>query len=147
MTIKNYLNYGMCIYDNIITGQDKHALGDVVINEANEIGVVIQIHSKDEFRTDMFGNSSSGEVRMATDDEIKTYRPDLLEQGKFSHCIPLPNGFFNKGNTVFVNLEVPKSNSSRSAPVDNCGSIIVNTMSKTLYKIKFSNGSFAWHIK
>lgn len=32
--------------------------------------------------------------------------------------IQLPNGFFNNANTVFINLEVPKSNPLRKMPVD-----------------------------
>ena len=85
MRIENYVNYGMCIYESTVTGKDAFRLGDVVINDDNEIGVVIQVHSPDEFRTDMFGNSSSGEVRMATDAEIQLYRPLISYQGKFRH--------------------------------------------------------------
>ena len=33
--------------------------------------------------------------------------------------IQLPNGFFNKGNSVFINLEVGKSNPLRKMPVDS----------------------------
>lgn len=33
--------------------------------------------------------------------------------------IQLPNGFFNKDNSVFINLEVGKSNPQRKIPVDN----------------------------
>lgn len=85
MNLKNYLNYGMCIYQNTITGFDKYHLGDVVINNYNEIGVIIQVHSATEFRTDMFGNSSVDEVRMATDDEIKAHRPNIASEGHFTH--------------------------------------------------------------
>jgi len=85
MNIKNYVNYGMCIYESTVTGNDKYKLGDVVVNDKNEIGVIIQIHSANEFRTDMFGNSSESEVRKATDMHIKRFRPNLLNEGNFEH--------------------------------------------------------------
>lgn len=81
----NYINYGMCIYQSIVTGKDDYQLGDIVINEENEIGVIIQMHSISEFRTDMFGNSSSLEVKMATKEQIKAYRPNLKKQAHFIH--------------------------------------------------------------
>jgi len=61
-------------------------LGDVVIKtndwdgtECNEIGVVIQIHNENELRTDMFGNEDISMLRMATDEEIKNLRKNLIE--------------------------------------------------------------------
>jgi len=54
-------------------------LGDIVINEENEIGVILQIHNNDEFRTDMFGNCHYLEIRKATKKEISTYRRELLD--------------------------------------------------------------------
>ena len=36
MQLKNYLNYGMCIYENNISNNDTYHLGDVVINDENE---------------------------------------------------------------------------------------------------------------
>lgn len=85
MNLLNYINYGMCIYENTVSENDTFKLGDVVINKANEIGVIIQIHEPNEFRTDMFGNCSTPEIRMATDTEITEQRPDLLQSGKFYH--------------------------------------------------------------
>lgn len=65
--------------------ESKYNLGDVVIGindlngNLNSIGVVIQMHDHpEEFRVDMFGNTSDDEVRLATIEEIKKYRPDLL---------------------------------------------------------------------
>lgn len=84
MRIQNYLSYGMCIYDNAVTNA-AYNLGDVVINDDNEIGVVIQLHGNGEFRVDMFGNTSDSEVRMASDEEIKKYRPNILTEGRFKH--------------------------------------------------------------
>jgi hypothetical protein len=54
-------------------------LGQVVINQENEIGVVIQLHEDGDCRTDMFGNCSSSEVTTATIEQIKKFRPELLE--------------------------------------------------------------------
>ena len=85
MNIKNYINYGMCIYENNISAKDDYKLGDVVINKENEIGVIIQMHSTGDFRTDMFGNASSSEVRLSTEDEIKLYRPKIWDEGTFNH--------------------------------------------------------------
>jgi hypothetical protein len=85
MRIESYVNYGMCIYDNVISQNDAYQLGDVVINQYNEVAVVIQVHSHQEFRGDMFGNFSDSEVRIATDREIKLYRPNILNEGDFKH--------------------------------------------------------------
>lgn len=85
MNLENYQEYGMCIYENDKASSHKYKLGDVVINDENEIGVVIQLHDRGEFRTDMFGNSSDSEVRMATDSEVLKYRPDMLKQNHFTH--------------------------------------------------------------
>ena len=85
MNLPNYVNYGMCVYENNISENDLFELGDVVINEDNEIGVVIQIHSESEFRVDMFGNTSVDDVRLATDKEIEQFRPNIKNQGTFKH--------------------------------------------------------------
>jgi hypothetical protein len=54
-------------------------LGQIIINpKTNEIGVVIQTHSDDECRTDMFGNCDASEVGYATLQEIQEHRPELL---------------------------------------------------------------------
>ncbi len=85
MNIPNYVNYGCFVYESKVTGKDAYKLGDVVINKDNEIGVVIQIHSPEEFRVDMFGNTSKDEVRLATDEEIKAYRPLIEQECTFYH--------------------------------------------------------------
>lgn len=60
--------------------------------------------------------------------------------------IPLPNGFYNPSATIFYNLEIGKSQPERKGKVINCGRIMVNTMTKTLVKVIFSNDTFAWDI-
>lgn len=42
--------------------------------------VVIQLHDDGDCRTDMYGNASKSETRFATLEEIKTHRPELLEE-------------------------------------------------------------------
>jgi hypothetical protein len=85
MNLTNYLEYGMCVYKNNISKNDDYKLGDVVINKDNEIGVIIQVHDHNEFRSDMFGNCSSSEIRLATQDEINKHRPDIKKQNHFNH--------------------------------------------------------------
>jgi len=85
MNLTNYLEYGMCVYKNNISNDDDYKLGDIVINKDNEIGVIIQVHEPNEFRSDMFGNCSSSEIRLATQDEINKYRPDIKKQNHFNH--------------------------------------------------------------
>jgi hypothetical protein len=85
MNIPNYKNYGFTIYESSVRATDQYKLGDIVINKENEIGVIIQIHSANEFRVDMFGNTSTDEVRLATQDEVNTYRPNVLNEGTFKH--------------------------------------------------------------
>lgn len=88
MNIPNYEDYACMNYENNISGHDDFQLGDVVIREidelgdtTNEIGVIIQVHSPDEFRTDMFGNTYTDDIRLATQFEIDTYRPNILSEG------------------------------------------------------------------
>lgn len=86
MNLPNYLDYALFDYENNVSKDDDFQLGDVVIKELdwdgstiNEIGVIIQVHSKDEFRTDMFGNCGTHELRLATSFEIEAHRPTLHE--------------------------------------------------------------------
>lgn len=82
MNLSNYTDYAAFEYENNISDKDDYQLGDVVINdEQQEIGVIIQVHSRDEFRTDMFGNCCSEEIRLATQFDIDTHRPNLLNEG------------------------------------------------------------------
>lgn len=87
MNLSNYNDYACFEYENIISGHDDFELGDVVIREidemgdiTNDIGIIIQIHSTEEFRTDMFGNCHSSEIRLATQLEIDKLRPNILNE-------------------------------------------------------------------
>jgi hypothetical protein len=81
MIIQNFEDYAAFDYENNFSSSDNYLLGNVVINDENEIGVIIQVHGDGEYRTDMFGNCSESEIRMATDDEIIMYRPNILKEG------------------------------------------------------------------
>ena len=64
---------------------DIFILGSVVIGKAdediaNDIGVIIQRHGNNEYRTDMFGNCCSEEIRLATKAEILKFRKKLLTE-------------------------------------------------------------------
>ena len=88
MKVKDHNKYRLFDYENDLTNKD-FQLGEIVIKvtnanktkidtNGNPIGVVIQLHDDGDCRTDMFGNCSSSEVRLATIDEIKEYRENLI---------------------------------------------------------------------
>ena len=81
MNLKNYKDYAA--FDYVSFENKDYKLGDVVINKENEIGVIIQTHEDGDFRTDMFGNSCSSEVRLASFTEIKKFRPNIKNEGNF----------------------------------------------------------------
>ena len=80
MNLKDYRLFACFNYTS--TKCKFHKLGDVVINSENEIGVIIQVHEDQEYRTDMFGNCSRSEIKIATKAQIKEHRPNLLEMNK-----------------------------------------------------------------
>lgn len=77
MKVTNYKDFQLFKY----TDEGMNHLfsnGDILIKE-NEVGVVIQEYGNEEFRTDMWGNSHPSECRLATIDEVKKFRQDLLK--------------------------------------------------------------------
>ena len=83
MRVKNHKNYACFEY----TSQKikLYKLGDIVRKDSEdgtEIGVIIQIHDANEYRTDMFGNCSSSEIKMATKEDIENFRAELLNDLK-----------------------------------------------------------------
>jgi len=81
MTV-NHNEYRLFEYNNNPSHGDKYILGDVVITEENgeeQIGVIIQCHGKDEYRTDQFGNTCADLIRLATDKEIHKIKPELFK--------------------------------------------------------------------
>lgn len=70
--------YTLFDYSQNPTPKDKYKLGDVVYKEeANEVGVIIQTHGANEYRTDMFGNCCESELSPATEEQIKSLRKDI----------------------------------------------------------------------
>ena len=83
--VVDYRKYAHFNYSQTPSEDDQYGLGDVVIKEGegkeiSEIGVIIQAHGNDEYRTCMFGNCCESEIRLATVEEIKTFRPQLLAE-------------------------------------------------------------------
>jgi hypothetical protein len=78
----DYRKFAFFNYDSFISPDDKFRLGDVVIKQyeggGKEVGVILQSHGSGEYRTDMFGNCCTSEIRIATKEEIKKYREDIL---------------------------------------------------------------------
>jgi hypothetical protein len=83
MRVRDHNKFRLFDYNN--HSNDNFELGQIVINikrwgdDGNPIGVVIQTHDDGDCRTDMFGNCSTEEVRLATIEEIKEFREELLD--------------------------------------------------------------------
>lgn len=79
MFVKDHNTFRLFDYENDMTNKN-FKLGQVVIkNDEDSIGVVIQLHEDGDCRTDMFGNCSSTEVTTATIEQIKKFRPELIQ--------------------------------------------------------------------
>jgi hypothetical protein len=83
MNILNYRRYAC--FEYISNESTVFQLGDVVFKQQmyngedqSEIGIILQIHSENEFRTDMFGNCSTSEITLATMEQVQMYRPDII---------------------------------------------------------------------
>lgn len=78
--IIDYRNYALFEYtQSQESKEDLYILGHVVFKQSSkEIGVIIQRHGNNEYRTDMFGNCCSSEIRIATIREIIVYRPKII---------------------------------------------------------------------
>jgi hypothetical protein len=79
----NHNKYRLFEYNNNPDKSDAFILGDVVYKESEDsIGVIIQCHGNDEYRTDQFGNCANcpkyGDIRLASMDEIERIRPEIL---------------------------------------------------------------------
>lgn len=81
----DYRKYAMFNYEQNPSKDDKFRLGDVVIqDDTNEVGVIIQCHGNNEYRTDMFGNCTYdptgkyGNIQQASSINIIMNRPSLL---------------------------------------------------------------------
>jgi hypothetical protein len=79
--VNNHNDYRLFEYENDFSNSN-FELGQIVVNEYDEVGVVIQLHADGDCRTDMFGNASLSEVRNATLEEIMLYRNELINNIK-----------------------------------------------------------------
>ena len=88
MNLQNYKEYLFANYKSVEKKTSRgFQLGDVVIvtqdwegNPSHEIGIILQIHSEYEVRLDSEGNTHESQFRLATDEEIQKYRPNILEE-------------------------------------------------------------------
>ena len=82
MKVTNYRQFTMNSrsYDNAPNAVVVYEQGDIVIRYGDdvEVGVVIQVHSGGEVRTDMFGNECISNIKLATMEQIVLYRPELI---------------------------------------------------------------------
>ena len=69
----DYRNYALSEYNSTTSPMDTFRLGDLVKKkETGELGVIIQVHSPEEYRTDMWGNASDSEMVLATQEDINS---------------------------------------------------------------------------
>ena len=93
MNIANYREYCFAYYKSTHEEIDGLKLGDVVITDYDhqgqynpQIGIIIQIRKFDDvnddeyIRIDIGGMYSSKSLRLATDEEIQQYRPNILTE-------------------------------------------------------------------
>jgi len=80
--VVNHNEYRLFEYENNPSKKDKFILGEVV-KQNGEIGVIIQCHGNNEYRTDMFGNccfnKKNSNLTKADVKSIKRLRPELLK--------------------------------------------------------------------
>jgi len=102
MKVKNEKKYACFDYTDGCNGdhtKNIYQRGDVVIKPlygysseenrepCNEIGVVLQVHDEFDLRTDMFGNESVSQLRMATMREVIDFRPLLAVEMGFGKVV------------------------------------------------------------
>lgn len=80
----NYKQFTLFDYESKKTTH-KYDLGTIVFKKSEleeesqtPIGVIIQLHSDGDYRTEMYGNVSESEIRPATWEEIYQYAPKLM---------------------------------------------------------------------
>lgn len=84
ISVKPHSVFAMCDYSKHSQPCNAYKIWDVVFKPSevkectNPIGVVLQIHERQELRADMYGNTCYSQIRPATYAEIKAYCPDLL---------------------------------------------------------------------
>ncbi len=67
----DYRNFALFEYISTTSPKDRFRLGDLVKEiVSGEIGVIIQVHNPHEYRVDRWGNTSSSEIELATQQDI-----------------------------------------------------------------------------
>lgn len=79
MKVKDYKKFAKFNYTSNLDCENIFSLGEIVINKDNEIGVILQIHDDFDLRTDMFGNECITNLQVATIEQIKKFRFDLIK--------------------------------------------------------------------
>ena len=75
----DYRKYAYFTYTSTTSPNDIFRLGDLVKHkETGEIGVILQVHNPEEYRTDQWGNCSDSEIELATQEDL-TARKMFLE--------------------------------------------------------------------
>jgi hypothetical protein len=84
--VVNHNKYRLFEYENNPSKNDEFILGEVVFKkDSHEIGVIIQCHGNNEYRTDKFGNccfdveQKYSSIVKAELTSIKKLRPNLLD--------------------------------------------------------------------
>lgn len=82
MKVINYKKFQSFPYESVEGPFTEFELGDVVIDPQGDVAVVIQNYNDDwgEVRTDVNGNVYEEDCRLATLEEVKNIRPELLNQ-------------------------------------------------------------------
>ena len=81
--VVNDKEYAHFKYSQNPSDDDKFVLGEVVFCEQDgmyDVGVILQCHGNDEYRTDAGGNCSGEVLKKATQNQILTFRPELIKQ-------------------------------------------------------------------
>ena len=82
MKVEHHWKFARFDYNQNEDCKDIRKLGQVVYKKdsdnTEEIGVIIQVHENDEYRTDKFGNCCSDEISVAKMCDIRRLRPDIL---------------------------------------------------------------------
>lgn len=81
--VVDYKKYALFEYEQHPDPNDEFVLGEVVIKDG-EIGVIIQCHGGNEYRTDDWGNCCASEIKKASINTIYCFRPELFTEEQLS---------------------------------------------------------------
>lgn len=81
--IVDHREYRFFHYKQEPSDDDKFVLGEVVFCEEDgmyDVGVILQCHGNDNYRTDAGGNCSGDKLTRATQNQIMRFRPEIIKQ-------------------------------------------------------------------